>query len=62
MLRRIKRGILAGWWALHHADQLTMLQHDLIRDGAEKNSCRGMPLSAGRAQWYLLYLDGLPIH
>lgn len=31
MLRNIVRGIVAAWWALRHADDLTMLRFELER-------------------------------
>lgn len=60
--RRIRRALRAAWWALHNADNLTMLRWELVRDGQEKNSRGGSPLSAVRAHWYWRrYLNDLPI-
>lgn len=61
MLRRVKRSLLAAWWALRNADNLTMLLHELGQDSQAKNSRGGSPYHALRANWMLRYLRNLPI-
>lgn len=61
MIYKLRRALLAAWWAVHHADQLTMLRHDLTMDIKTSDS-RGYPtISACKARLYLSYLSDLPI-
>lgn len=61
MIYKLRRALLAAWWAARHADRLTMLRHDLVLHGEEFNSRGNRTISACQAQLYLSYLSDLPI-
>jgi hypothetical protein len=62
MFRKVRRKILAAWWAIRNEDQLTMFAWELSQDSLERNSNGGITLAANRAYWYYSrYLHNLPI-